>query len=443
MSQTNTVTGDDYRALGRQLFHMTWPMCFGVVALLGFQLVDSAFVARLGVEPLAALGFTVPVMQLVIGVQVGIGIATTAVIARVLGWGDTARARRVGGLVVLTGSLVMLTLVLGLWLVRRPLTTAMGAEESLLPLIDAYWVPWLISAWLGAVLYFGYSLCRAHGDTRLPGLFMVLTSVINLVLDPLFIFSLGWGLPGAAIATIVAFGAGAIGVYIVLWRRRWLALDLASLPPGPSLRWLASIAGPAMVSQLLPPAAAILATALVARYGSDAVAAWGLGSRLEFFSIVVVLALTMALPPMVARLVGEGDMARIRVLVRIAVVFVIAWQLAIAAVWLIGHDLFAALLAGEPAVRDHLADYLVRVPLSYGGLGVCMLMVSTCNALGWPLRALVTSLARLFVFFLPALWVGAQWGGLTGLFNGALAGNLAAGAGAWLLYSRAMYRYGY
>lgn len=438
-----TGTSASYRALGGELFRMTWPMCFGVVALLGFQLVDSAFIARLGVQPLAALGFTVPVMQAVIGVQVGIGIATTAVISRVLGRGETGRARRLGGLVVMTGAVVMLALVVILWLSRHGLLAVMGAEADMGPIIDAYWVPWLISAWLGAVLYIGYSVCRAHGDTRLPGLFMVITSGINLALDPLFIFTFGWGLPGAAAATIVAFGTGAVVVYAVVARRGWVSLDVAALPPLPALSWLASMAGPAMVSQLLPPSAAVLATGLVARFGSDAVGAWGLGSRLEFFSIVVVLALTMSLPPMIARAVGAGDMARVRALVRLAVAFVLVWQLLIAAIWLAGHDAFAALLASESAVRGHLGDYLVRVPLSYGGLGVCMLMVSTCNALGMPLRAVMASLVRLFVCFLPALWLGAQCGGLTGLFNGALIGNLTAGLAGWVIYARAMRRLGY
>jgi Na+-driven multidrug efflux pump len=123
--------------------------------------------------------------------------------------------------------------------------------------------------------------------------------------------------------------------------------------------------------------------------------------------------------------------------------FVLAWQLVIAAVWLVGHAPLAGLLATDPAVKGHLAAYLVRVPLSYSGLGVCMLMVSTCNALGMPLRAVMASLVRLFICFLPALWLGASWGGLSGLFNGALVGNLAAGLAGWLIYAHAMRRLGY
>ncbi|WP_255376054.1 MATE family efflux transporter, partial [Oleiphilus sp. HI0080] len=64
---------------------MTWPMLIGIISLMSFQLVDSVFIARLGVAPLAVVGFTIPIYQLFIGIQVGIGIATTALISQLLG----------------------------------------------------------------------------------------------------------------------------------------------------------------------------------------------------------------------------------------------------------------------------------------------------------------------------------------------------------------------
>ncbi|MGD8710950.1 MAG: MATE family efflux transporter, partial [Ectothiorhodospiraceae bacterium] len=204
---TDEIAGPE--SLGRTLFRLTWPMIFGVLSLMGFQLVDSAFIGHLGVDPLAALGFTLPIMQLVIGTQVGVGIATTALISRAVGGGDRERARRLGGLVVVSGAVVILLLCVAIWLLRRQILGVLGADESLYPLVDRYWIPWLMSAWMGAFLYFGYSVCRARGNTALPGLMMVATSLINLALDPLFIFYFGWGLPGAAVATLTAFGVGA------------------------------------------------------------------------------------------------------------------------------------------------------------------------------------------------------------------------------------------
>ncbi|AMQ90976.1 MATE family efflux transporter [Marinobacter shengliensis] len=419
---------------------MTWPMLFGVLSLMTFQLTDSAFVGQLGRDPLAALGFTVPMQQLVSGMYVGLGIATTAIISRTLGQGDNLRAQRLGGLVVTIGASLALILCLSVWLLQTGILNFLGAEDQLRPAIREYWVPWLMSAWLGALLYFGYAVCRANGDTKLPGYMMIATSLLNIALDPLYIFVFGWGLPGAAWATITAFGIGALVVFPALVKRQWLRFDLLQLQLSKAIRQLGGIMAPAMVSQLMPPLSAMLATSLVAGFGSAAVAAWGLGTRLEFFSIVVVLALTMSMPPMIGRMLGAGELDNIRKLVRIAVRFVVVWQLLLGLVWLVASGLVATLFSRDGDVQDILLSYLLRVPLSYSGLGVCMLMVSINNALGLPMRALLISTLRLFACYLPMLWLGAQLSGLTGLMTGALIGNLAAGLLAYSLYRQGMTR---
>ena len=415
-------------------------MLFGVLSLMTFQLTDSAFVGQLGRDPLAALGFTVPMQQLVSGMYVGLGIATTAIISRTLGQGDNLRAQRLGGLVVTIGASLALILCLSVWLLQTGILNFLGAEDQLRPAIREYWVPWLMSAWLGALLYFGYAVCRANGDTKLPGYMMIATSLLNIALDPLYIFVFGWGLPGAAWATITAFGIGALVVFPALVRRQWLRFDLLQLQLAKAIRQLGGIMAPAMVSQLMPPLSAMLATSLVAGFGSAAVAAWGLGTRLEFFSIVVVLALTMSMPPMIGRMLGAGELDNIRKLVRIAVRFVVVWQLLLGLVWLVASGLVATLFSRDGDVQDILLSYLLRVPLSYSGLGVCMLMVSINNALGLPMRALLISTLRLFACYLPMLWLGAQVSGLTGLMTGALIGNLAAGLLAYSLFRQGMTR---
>nr|WP_246069340.1 MATE family efflux transporter [Marinobacter piscensis] len=425
-------------SLARQLYAMTWPMLFGALSLMTFQLADSAFIGQLGRDPLAALGFTLPMQQLIIGLQVGLGIATTAIISRTLGIGDQLRAFRLGGLVITVGSTLVFILCAALWLLQSPVMHALGADDSLLPLVRSYWVPWLLSAWIGAFLYFGYSICRSHGDTKLPGYMMVATSLTNIALDPLYIFVFGWGLPGAAWATVTSFGIGCLVIYRKLLKRGWARFDLRQLALGRALKQLNSIMAPAMVSQLMPPVSSMLATALVAGFGSAAVAAWGLGTRLEFFSIVVVLALTMSLPPMIGHMLGAGDIEKIRKLVRLAVRFVVVWQLAIGLIWLIASGVVSELFSSDQQVQEVLAAYLVRVPLSYSGLGVCMLMVSACNALGLAMRALLISTLRLFLCFLPLLWLGSQINGIDGLMSGALVGNLFAGLMAYRFYRLGM-----
>ena len=432
------------RELAITLWRQTWPMAIGVLALLGFQLVDSAFIARLGTAPLAAQSFTFPLSFLIIGIQVGMGIAIAALISRALGAGEQARAKRLSSLVLIAGGAVIAVLAVALWLLQVPLFQLLGADETALTYIRAYWGPQLFSAWLGALLYFMYSVFRAHGDTRMPGKMMVFSSLINLALDPLFIFGVGgwegWGLPGAAWATAVAFSVGLLLTGAKLRRCQWATMDDIGQEAVRSWRPFTGIAAPAMVSQLMPPLAAMLAIAAVAGLGDTQVAAWGLASRLETLSLMVILAMTMSLPPWLGRCYGAGDWGQIQQLMRLALKVAVIWQLSLGVLLALASPWVAMALAGNPEVQSELA-LLIRFMLpSYAALGVCMLVVSAGNALGWPLRAMLLSSARLFICYLPCLWLGAALFGWTGLAAGAAIGNLLAGLTAWVLLKRILSR---
>lgn len=95
-------------------------------------------------------------------------------------------------------------------------------------------------------------------------------------------------------------------------------------------------------------------------------------------------------------------------------------------------------MTSDNQVEEILNLHLTIIPISLGALGICMLMVSICNALGRSYTALRISALRLFAFFLPALWLGAELGGIQGLFIGAAIGNVLAGLVAWLTYRSAI-----
>lgn len=428
--------------LGTTLWRQTWPMAIGALALLSFQLVDSAFVARLGTAPLAAQSFTFPLSFLIIGVQVGLGIAIAALISRALGAGEMARVRRLGSLVLVAGGVFIALLAIGLWGAQEWIFTSLGADATTRVLIRDYWAPQLLAAWLGAMFYFFNSVFRAHGNTRLPGKMMALTSIANLILDPLFIFGIGpWpglGLPGAAWASVIAFGGGMLLLIGRLRERDWLAWHGLGHELVTSSKPFFGIAGPAMVSQLMPPLAAMLAIVVVAGFGESAVAAWGLTSRLETLAMVLVLAMTMSLPPWLGRCYGAGDWVEVGHIVRLALKVVIGWQLGLGLALALLAPWLAQLLSGNPDVQAELT-LLIRFLLpSYAALGVCMLVVSAGNALGWPLGAMLMSAVRLFLCYLPCLWLGAQLGGLAGLAAGAALGNVLAGWLAWRLMRRVL-----
>ena len=436
------MTDDEQTGLSRRIWQQTWPMTLGVLSLLGFNLVDSVFVARLGTEPLAAQSFTFPLVFLTIGIQVGMGIAIAALISRAIGAGQEERAGRLGVLVLTGGGAVMAALALLLWAVQDPAFALLGASDRLREVIRPFWTVQLCASWVGAMAYFGYSLFRAHGNTRFPGLMMVLTSLLNLMLDPILIFGVGdwdgFGLPGAALASLLAFAIG-LGILVLALRGKgWVQRHGMLVQMRVSAWPFAQIAGPAMISQLMPPLAAMLATALVARAGDQAVAAWGMASRLESFSIVLVLGMTMALPPWLGRCYGGNDWDTVRRLMRVAAAMVIGWQLVLGLLMALLAAPLAGLLVDTAPVQAYLALLIRWLPPSYGLLGVCMLVVSASNALGWPMRAMLISFLRLFLCYLPLLWLGYQLGDFGGLALGAAFGNLLAGVMAWMFYQQAL-----
>jgi len=182
----------------------------------------------------------------------------------------------------------------------------------------------------------------------------------------------------------------------------------------------------------------MLATKLIASFGTAAVAAWALGFRFELFLMVVVLALTMSIPPMVSRLLGAKDYDQIHDVVIIAGKFVMLLQVFLAILVFAGSGLLSQWMTSDQDVESILQLYLLVVPISLGSLGICMLMVSVANALGHSYSALSISALRLFAFFLPCIWLGAQIGGLEGIFTGVLFGNTFAGIAAWMMYKKIM-----
>ena len=432
------MTDINRRALSRDLFSLTWPMMFGVVSMLGFQLVDSAFIGQLGVVPLALQGFTMPPQLIIIGVQVGFGIAITAVISRVLGEGLEAQARSLAGLVILVSAVVITALCIILYGLRIPLLQFLGASSAAIEIAHSYWLWWLVGSFFSAMSYCLYSVFRANGNTKLPGMMMVLTSLINLVLDPIFIFYFDLGINGAAIATIISFVVGLMIVVPQIVKRQWISFNFSVLDIFARAKQVSQIMAPAMLGQALPPLSAMIVTKFVADYGDSAVAAWGLTVRYEFFLIVVVLAMSMSMPPMVGRFLGAGDIVRIKVLVSIALRFIVVFQLGLALITLAVAPWVAALLTADVSIQAILVPALRILSFSYGFLGVCILLVSTTNALARAVTALIISIARLFVFFLPAVWLGGFLFGLSGIFWGALVGNVLAGVSAFFIYQRAL-----
>ncbi|WP_462168751.1 MATE family efflux transporter [Pseudoalteromonas lipolytica] len=408
---------------------MTIPMIFGMITLMMFNLVDTFFISLLGTEPLAAVSFTFPVTFTVISLAIGLGIGTSAVIAKALGSDKLDEARFDASIALLISVVLVFCLSVVGYVFITPIFELLGAGQQVLPLIHDYMSVWFLGSVFLITPMVGNSVLRASGDTKTPSLVMGGAGLINAVLDPILIFGLGpipaLGIQGAAIASVIAWSfAVVIILYILAIKNGLLSLYAGQQTIIGAIRKILKIGLPAAGANMLTPIAMAVMTALVAKHGPEAVAAFGVGSRIESIASLVVLALSMTLPPFVSQNFGAGKLGRVKEAYITTLKFVMIWQFAIYLLLLLTSSFIAHVFGKEQAVIDVIKLFIYILPLSYGLQGVIILSNSSFNALHKPMNALILSIIRLFVFYVPIAYVGSEIAGLTGLFIGAAVGNL-------------------
>ncbi|EWH06753.1 multidrug transporter MatE [Pseudoalteromonas lipolytica SCSIO 04301] len=408
---------------------MTIPMIFGMITLMMFNLVDTFFISLLGTEPLAAVSFTFPVTFTVISLAIGLGIGTSAVIAKALGSDKLDEARFDASIALLISVVLVFCLSVVGYVFITPIFELLGAGQQVLPLIHDYMSVWFLGSVFLITPMVGNSVLRASGDTKTPSLVMGGAGLINAVLDPILIFGLGpipaLGIQGAAIASVIAWSfAVVIILYILAIKNGLLSLYAGQQTIIGAIRKILKIGLPAAGANMLTPIAMAVMTALVAKHGPEAVAAFGVGSRIESIASLVVLALSMTLPPFVSQNFGAGKLGRVKEAYITTLKFVMIWQFGIYLLLLLTSGFIAHVFGKEQAVIDVIKLFIYILPLSYGLQGVIILSNSSFNALHKPMNALILSIIRLFVFYVPIAYVGSEIAGLTGLFIGAAVGNL-------------------
>lgn len=210
------ITGDPKKAIRA----LSLPMIISMLLLMAYNLADSIWVAGLGPNSLAALGFITPIFMIVIGIGNGLGAGATSLIARFIGaenkkGADNAAIHSVILTLIVSG---VLTLIMVIFLPN--ILLIMGAGETLGLAIQYGQIVF------GGLIFLIFSsvasgILRAEGDAKRPMYAMMATSLLNIVIDPIFIYYFGWGIAGAAWATVLSSAiSSAIMVYWLLIQRK-------------------------------------------------------------------------------------------------------------------------------------------------------------------------------------------------------------------------------
>lgn len=410
------------------------PMIGGISMVKAVGLADAYFVGRLGEEPLAAISFTFPVVMTLISLAIGLSAGASSVLSRAIG--DNAGIERQQAIVTAAIFIAVgLSIVLSLagYLAIGVVLEMMGATGNILADATAYMQIWFAGAVFLVLPIAINGLLRSTGDGVSPALLMSAIAVLNISLNPVFIYGLGpapeLGMQGAAAATISARAVSVVGALLLIRHKGLLSLTLGRLRQGLS-HWkeLARVGLPASLSTSLNPIALSVATAAAATLGSAEVAAFGVATKLQSFAVVPLLALSSAAAPFVGQNSGAGKTGRSRRALAWCSGISLVWSAVIAVVIILTGEYWVGFFGETESVRGYVLTYLAIVPISFVGYGITISLSAAMNGLGRSLTALLISGGRAIVLLAPAAWIGVMLGGFKGLAIATAATNLAAGA---------------
>lgn len=398
------------KPVGRLLFQYALPAIVAMAASSVYNIIDGIFIGQ-GVGPAAIMGLalTMPVMSLTgaFGAMVGVGGSTLMSVR--LGQKDYEAANRILGNVLVMNVVMGLSLQVVLQLMLRPVLRFFGASDVTIgPAYDFMTV--ILVGNVVTHLYLGLNaLLRSTNRPEKAMHATIGTVVVNCLLAPLFIFVLGWGIRGAAAATVTA------QLLMLLWQIRLFSrkddlirIQRKHLHLDPKIvRQSLSIGLSPFLINLCACIVTVLMTRSLAAYGGDySVGAYGIANRLLMLVVLVVIGLNQGMQPIAGYNYGAQKYDRVIEVLRWALIFGTAITTLGFLVAMFWAEPCAALFASDSPELIAMSAHAMRIlSLTFPVVGLCIVATAFFQSLGKPGTAIFLSLTRQLIFIVPALFV--------------------------------------
>ncbi len=404
------------------LWEYSIPAIIGSMVVALYNLIDSVYIGHgpgLGDHAIGGLGIVLPVMTMftAIGALVGTGAASRVSIY--LGNGDKISAEKVLGNAFLLTLLFTCILIFFLYTFIDPILWTIGATEDTYPFAHEFLLFYLPC---NIFLNLTYALCgimRASGYPRKAMYIMLLGVIVNILLAPVFIFILQWGMKGAAIATSLSALTSLVPViFHFIDREKSLHFEWSKFSVDSKIIWsILSIGLSPFIIQIASSIVVFIINNRLNVYGgSVAIEAYTIANRLTLIIILILVGLTQGMQPIVGYNFGAKKMKRVFSTVNYAIKVG-------ASIGVFG--LIVGVFGGDIVVRpfnptDDLAEQSITalrivtlmLPLS----GIQMVISSFFQSVGMPVKSTLLSLSRQFLFLMPALFILPYFFGLCGVW---------------------------
>ncbi len=424
------------------LFSMSIPISIGMLSTFLFQVIDTYFVGQLGANELAALGFASTIYFLVVGLFMGLAVGVSIIIGTAKGSNDKKKVNQTAFVAILM-SIVASSLfsLAGIYFVD-PIFMSMGSNEIILPLIKMYIIPLLYGVPLLTTGLMAGGILRATGNIKNPEVIMGIAGVINLILDYVLIFGrYGFpelGIKGAALATVYSWVFVLLGMLVLLVKDKLLIVNFKDLYSRffTITKEIGKLGLPTIITQIIGPLTLIYLTFLFAKQTSEAVAAFGVASRIQALLMIGILGVSTAITPFIAQNKGANNQVRILESIAFGGRACTYLGLLVCIILMVFIKPIVAVFSDDQQIVNYASMYFYIVSVSYVFYGLFIITSSIFNGLQLPINSMRIMLVKSILFTIPFTIIGSFYG-VVGIFVGIALSNVFAG----LLASYEMRKY--
>ncbi|MFD2518439.1 MATE family efflux transporter [Salinimicrobium flavum] len=390
------------------LFSLAVPIILANILQTAYQLIDTFWLGRLGANAVAAVSISFPLLFLVLSIGSGLTLAGTVLVSQYKGGGNQKMVDFNSSQTISLIFFISLLLSLLSYHVADPLMKIIGAGPEILDSAVSYFKVSSIG-FVFLFMFFAFqSLMRGIGNVMLPVYIVLFTVFLNLVLDPLFIYGYGpipeYGVAGAAIASIITQAlSAAIGLWILFRGKSGIKIHFSEMRPHLStLTKIVNLGIPASIEQSTRALGMTMMVVLVTSFGSEVVAAYGIGARILSFIVIPALGLAIATTSLVGQNIGAIKIKRAEKVANLSSQIAFFGLTGMGMImFYFAEPLTAFFIPNDPDVIQDAAYFIKVMAPSFGLLGVQQVLNGVFNGAGFTKASMLISILNLWIIRFP------------------------------------------
>lgn len=419
---------------GKLLFEMSLPIIISMLVQAIYNIVDSIFVARLSEKALTAVTISFPIQNIIIAFSVGLSIGVSALLSRYLGMKNEKKASSVAVHGIILSALMSLIFIFIAIFFVEPFIKMQTNDPKIISYgIDYLHIVCLFSLGVFFQIFFE-KLLQSTGLTVYTMVTQVIGAVINIILDPIFIFGL-FGFPrlevkGAAIATVTGQILGAlIGLLLNLVKNKEVKLTFKGFSMSHLIfKEIFSIGLPAALMNAITSFATFFINTILAGFGQSAIAVYGVMFKLQSFEFMPVLGISNAIVPIISYNFGAGNKERIKKSIELSITWATLMIIFGMIIFMVFPEAILNLFSATDRMKEIGIPMIRIVAISYLPVGFSIVCASIFQSLSSAGIALFEPFLRQFIILLPLMYlIGEKTGDINKIWYSFIIAEFLAG----------------